>query len=112
MENLQPEEQKVEQAPVQEDVNWGRFALDIIETEPQHVQNLWDNAEYMRKGFKEMGYNTATSNTPIIPVSSISMKSMYSRTRLVMCQLAKTEIGIRKVVSRTSQMLKPSTPTW
>ena len=43
-------------------------ALDIIETEPQHVENLWKNAEYMRKGFKEMGYNTATSNTPIIPV--------------------------------------------
>ncbi|MEO8608532.1 MAG: aminotransferase class I/II-fold pyridoxal phosphate-dependent enzyme [Chloroflexota bacterium] len=43
-------------------------ALDIIETESQHVENLWDNAEYMRKGFKELGYNTGTSNTPIIPV--------------------------------------------
>lgn len=43
-------------------------ALDIIESEPQHVQNLWDNADYMRKGFNELGYNTATSNTPIIPV--------------------------------------------
>jgi len=43
-------------------------ALDIIESEPEHVENLWDNAEYMRQGFKDMGYNTATSNTPIIPV--------------------------------------------
>lgn len=43
-------------------------ALDIIESESQHVENLWDNAEYMRKGFKELGYNTGTSNTPIIPV--------------------------------------------
>ncbi|MBZ0290150.1 MAG: aminotransferase class I/II-fold pyridoxal phosphate-dependent enzyme [Anaerolineae bacterium] len=43
-------------------------ALDIIETESQHVENLWDNAEYMRKGFNEMGYNTGNSNTPIIPV--------------------------------------------
>jgi 8-amino-7-oxononanoate synthase len=43
-------------------------ALDIIETESQHVENLWDNAEYMRKGFNELGYNTGTSNTPIIPV--------------------------------------------
>ncbi len=43
-------------------------ALDIIESEPQHVQNLWDNADYMRKGFNDLGYNTATSNTPIIPV--------------------------------------------
>lgn len=43
-------------------------ALDIIETEPSHVEALWDNAEYMRKGFKELGYDTGKSNTPIIPV--------------------------------------------
>jgi 7-keto-8-aminopelargonate synthetase-like enzyme len=43
-------------------------ALDIIESEPQHVENLWDNAEYMRKGLKELGYNTGASNTPVIPV--------------------------------------------
>lgn len=43
-------------------------ALEIMETEPQLVQRLWDNAEYMRKGFNEMGYNIGNSNTPIIPV--------------------------------------------
>lgn len=43
-------------------------ALDIIESEPHHVKNLWDNAEYMRAGLKGMGYNTGASNTPIIPV--------------------------------------------
>ncbi|NWF68820.1 MAG: aminotransferase class I/II-fold pyridoxal phosphate-dependent enzyme [Chloroflexi bacterium] len=43
-------------------------ALDIMETEPQHVENLWRNAEYMRAGFKELGYNTGSSNTPIIPI--------------------------------------------
>jgi len=43
-------------------------ALDIIESEPHHVQNLWNNAEYMRAGLKEMGFNTWNSNTPIIPV--------------------------------------------
>jgi 8-amino-7-oxononanoate synthase len=43
-------------------------ALDIMETEPEHVESLWDNAEYMRKGLKELGYNTGKSNTPIIPI--------------------------------------------
>ncbi len=43
-------------------------ALDIMETEPEHVENLWDNAEYMRKGLKELGYDTGKSNTPIIPI--------------------------------------------
>jgi 8-amino-7-oxononanoate synthase len=43
-------------------------ALDIIETEPQHVERLWHNANYMRDGLKKLGYNTGNSNTPIIPV--------------------------------------------
>lgn len=43
-------------------------ALDIMETESQHVENLWWNAEYMRKGLKDLGYDTGGSNTPIIPV--------------------------------------------
>lgn len=43
-------------------------ALDIIETEPEHVDRVWDNASYLRNGFRELGYNVGDSNTPIIPV--------------------------------------------
>jgi 8-amino-7-oxononanoate synthase len=43
-------------------------ALDIMETEPQHVETLWKNADYMRDGFKALGFNTGHSTTPIIPV--------------------------------------------
>jgi 8-amino-7-oxononanoate synthase len=43
-------------------------ALDIIESEPQHVKHLWDNAEYMRAGLERLGYDTGTSNTPVIPL--------------------------------------------
>jgi 8-amino-7-oxononanoate synthase len=43
-------------------------ALDIIETESHHVETLWENAEFMRKGFHELGYDTGSSNSPIIPV--------------------------------------------
>ncbi len=43
-------------------------ALDIIEGEPQHVAQLWDNAEFMRSGLKDLGYNTLSSNSPIIPI--------------------------------------------
>jgi 8-amino-7-oxononanoate synthase len=43
-------------------------ALDIMENEPEIVQRMWDNAEYMRAGLKRIGYNTGNSNTPIIPV--------------------------------------------
>jgi len=43
-------------------------ALDIIEREPERIQQLWKNTHYMLKGFKELGFDTGTSNTPIIPV--------------------------------------------
>ena len=43
-------------------------AVDIIESEPEHVENLWRNARYMMSGFKHLGYDTGASNTPIIPI--------------------------------------------
>jgi len=43
-------------------------ALDIIENEPERRRRLWENTERMRKGFKEMGYDTGESQTPIIPI--------------------------------------------
>lgn len=43
-------------------------ALDIIESEPEHVQRLWDNANYMRAGLQRLGYDTGPSQTPVIPL--------------------------------------------
>ncbi|HML23642.1 MAG TPA: aminotransferase class I/II-fold pyridoxal phosphate-dependent enzyme [Aggregatilinea sp.] len=43
-------------------------ALDVIESEPEHVQRLWDNAEYMRAGLHRLGYDTGPSQTPVIPL--------------------------------------------
>jgi 8-amino-7-oxononanoate synthase len=43
-------------------------ALNIMETEPEHVTALWDNAEYMRTQFKALGINMGNSQTPIIPI--------------------------------------------
>ncbi len=43
-------------------------ALDIIESEPGLVEKLWANADYMRDGLHNLGYDTGSSNTPIVPV--------------------------------------------
>ena len=43
-------------------------AIDVIENYPQLVTRLWSNAEEFRSGLQEMGFNTGTSETPIIPV--------------------------------------------
>jgi 8-amino-7-oxononanoate synthase len=43
-------------------------ALDVIENEPEWVERLWWNGQYMLDGFKRLGYNTGPSETPIIPI--------------------------------------------
>ena len=43
-------------------------ALDIIEEEPEWVQRVWDNADYMREELDKLGYDTGNSETPIIPI--------------------------------------------
>jgi len=43
-------------------------AVDILEKEPQHVQNLWKNTEYFKKTMKDLGFNIGNSTTPITPV--------------------------------------------
>ena len=43
-------------------------ALEVMETEPEHVEHLWDNAHFMLKGLKELGFNTGATQTPIIPI--------------------------------------------
>jgi len=43
-------------------------AIDVLETEPQHVKNLWENTKYFKKELKSMGFDTGQSETPITPV--------------------------------------------
>ena len=42
--------------------------LDIIEREPERIGRLIANADKMRKGFKEMGFNVIDGQTAIVPV--------------------------------------------
>jgi len=43
-------------------------AIDILETEPKHVQTLWENTRYFKKAMKDLGFNIGNSTTPITPV--------------------------------------------
>ena len=43
-------------------------AIDVLETEPEHVQNLWKNTDYFKKEIQSMGFDTGNSETPITPV--------------------------------------------
>ncbi len=43
-------------------------ALDIMETEPQHREQLWRNVALLRSGMDALGFDTLGSQTPIVPV--------------------------------------------
>ncbi len=43
-------------------------AIDVLETEPEHVKKLWDNTKYFKKELNSMGFDTGESETPITPV--------------------------------------------
>jgi len=43
-------------------------AVDIMVSEPERINHLWEITHYALKGFKEMGFDTGKSETPIIPL--------------------------------------------
>ena len=43
-------------------------ALEVMEDEPERIEKLWENTEYMLKNFKKIGYKTGIAETPIIPL--------------------------------------------
>jgi 8-amino-7-oxononanoate synthase len=43
-------------------------AIDIMVSEPERIQNLWDVTNHALEGFKSVGFNTGKSESPIIPL--------------------------------------------
>ena len=45
-------------------------AVEIMETEPDRIERLWDVTERMRAGLKALGFNMGPSVTPIITIQT------------------------------------------
>jgi len=43
-------------------------SIDIMVSEPERIQHLWDLTAYAHNGFKSAGFDTGKSETPIIPL--------------------------------------------
>ena len=43
-------------------------AFDVLEQEPERIEQLWDNARYLKAGLSGLGFDTGISETPITPV--------------------------------------------
>jgi 8-amino-7-oxononanoate synthase len=43
-------------------------ALHVMAEEPERVQRVNENAEYMRNGYQQLGFDTGSSVTPVVPI--------------------------------------------
>jgi glycine C-acetyltransferase len=43
-------------------------ALDVLESEPHWMQQLWENARFFKAGLRTLGFDTGVSESPITPV--------------------------------------------
>jgi 8-amino-7-oxononanoate synthase len=58
-------------------------ALDIIDQEPDRRERLWHNTHKMMKAFKQMGFDTGTTETPIIPLLMGEMDRAFMMWKLL-----------------------------
>jgi len=43
-------------------------ALEVMQEEPERIDQLWRNTRKMHEGFKRIGFKIGTSQTPIVPI--------------------------------------------
>jgi glycine C-acetyltransferase len=43
-------------------------AIDVLESEPQLIERLWDNTRFFKAGLQALGFDTGLSESPITPV--------------------------------------------
>ena len=43
-------------------------AIDVLETEPEIIDRLWENTRFFKEQLTDLGFNTGHSETPITPV--------------------------------------------
>lgn len=58
-------------------------ALELMKSEPERIEKLWDNTRYALKGLKEIGFDTGHTQTPIIPVYIRDTDKTFMLTRML-----------------------------
>ncbi len=52
-------------------------AMKIMQEEPERIDRLWENTNYMAKNFRAMGFDIGNSNTPVIPLHVGDMMNSF-----------------------------------
>lgn len=70
-------------------------ALDIIETEPHHMTNLWNNTRYAKKLLEENGFDLGATESPILPIYIRDNAKTFMLTK----ELERNGVFVNPVVS-------------
>lgn len=70
-------------------------AIDIMVSEPERIEHLWDITRHALKSFKEEGFDTGKSETPVIPLFIRD----NIKTLLLTMELLRDGIFVNPVVS-------------
>lgn len=58
-------------------------ALDIIQSEPERIQHLWDITHYALEGFRSRGFEIGHTSTPIIPLFIRDNEKTFMITKML-----------------------------
>lgn len=61
-------------------------ALDLIQEEPERIENLWDNTRYAHKMLNDLGFETGLSESPIIPIYIRDVDKTFILTKVLLEQ--------------------------
>ncbi len=56
-------------------------AFDILESEPERIDRLWENTRYFKQQLNAAGFNTGDSETPITPIMVGEAKKAHEFSR-------------------------------
>jgi glycine C-acetyltransferase len=87
-------------------------AFDVLESEPERIEQLWANTRYFKKGLADAGFDTGISETPITPVmvgdaakafrlSDELFKDGVLATGIAFPTVAKDKARVRTIVNST-----------
>lgn len=60
-----------------------RAALNIMKTEPERIQHLWDMTNFALENFRTLGFEIGNTSTPIIPLYVRNMEKTFLITKML-----------------------------
>ncbi|MBI5916898.1 MAG: aminotransferase class I/II-fold pyridoxal phosphate-dependent enzyme [Bacteroidetes bacterium] len=58
-------------------------ALELIQNEPERIEQLWANTRYAKRRLDELGFETGHSTTPIIPIYVRDVNKTFMLTKIL-----------------------------